>query len=117
MIYREDQGEALQLLVQADVVVVCSHPDGWNLIAVEACVVGPETQRLILSEHVGAVELAAPVAEIIQDPSDLSDLTASPQSAIENGPHAGIERRSLRLPTTGEWWVAIRNLHDRSSRT
>jgi trehalose-6-phosphate synthase len=111
IIHREAQDEALQLLRRADVVVVCSSAEGWNLVAVEACALGADSQRLILSAQAGAVEVLAPIAEVIHDPLSHSDLAAAIRLAIEGGSRGRTSRRDVKLPTTAEWWNQIMQMH------
>jgi trehalose-6-phosphate synthase len=113
IVEREAQDDALQLLQDADVVVACSRSDGWNLVAVEACALGSDSQRLILSSKVGAAELLGPIALIVNDPLDELDLAAAIRCALEGGPrHCATSRRDVKLPTPEDWWSAIGKAHD-----
>jgi trehalose-6-phosphate synthase len=113
IVEREAQDDALQLLQQADVVVACSRSDGWNLVAVEACALGADSQRLILSSQVGAAELLGPMALIVDDPLSELDLASAIRRALEGGPrHGAISRRDVKLPTPEDWWSAIGQTHD-----
>jgi len=112
IVEREAQNDALQLLQQADVVVACSRSEGWSLVAVEACSLGADSQRLILSSQVGAAELLSPIALIVNDPLNQLDLASAIRRAIEGGPrHGAISRQEVKLPTPEDWWSAIGQIH------
>jgi glycosyltransferase involved in cell wall biosynthesis len=113
VIHREAQDEALQLLRSADIVVVCSRSEGWNLVAVEAYALGADTQRLIVSAYAGAAEVLAPVARVLRDPLSHLELAAAIRQAIDGGAsyYAGISREEVKLPTIAEWWNGIMQMH------
>jgi trehalose-6-phosphate synthase len=117
IVEREAQDDALQLLQQADVVVACSHSDGWNLVAAEACALGADTQRLILSANVGAAERFGPIALIVDDPASQLNLAAAVRSAVEGGPRYGTtSREDVRIPTFEDWWRAVHERAQESTR-
>jgi trehalose-6-phosphate synthase len=110
---RQSQSEALWLLQNADVVVVCSHADGWNLVATEACVLGSDPQRLVLSSQVGATDLLKPIAHLVQDPSSDAEIAYAIRAAIENRPSGRVRRTQLEFPRPEDWWNGIVKLHHR----
>jgi trehalose-6-phosphate synthase len=109
----EAQTDALRLLQRADIVVTCSRADGWNLVAVEAAALGPDSQHLILSATVGAVDVLGAIAQIVKDPLNLDAWTKALGAAIAGGPRSGpVSRDSLRLPDPKEWADAIDLIHE-----
>jgi trehalose-6-phosphate synthase len=92
--------------------VACSRSDGWNLVALEACALGADTQQLILSTTVGAAEVLAPVARVVEGPAREAALAAALRDALDEGPRkGGRSRREIELPTPENWWRAIENAH------
>ena len=115
---RQSWGDALWLLQNADIVVACSLADGWNLVAVEACALGTDAQRLILSSQVGAAELLGPIACVVHDPSSEAEITQAIRAAIENRlrPNS-MFRKQILLPSPTDWWDRIIELHHRFGRS
>jgi trehalose-6-phosphate synthase len=114
---RQNQQEALWLLQKADVVVACSRADGWNLVAAEACALGTDTQRLIISSQVGAVDLLWPIAYLVDDPLNMAELEQAICAAIQDlSSHDRISRAQVLLPKPEDWLRGIIELHHRFSR-
>lgn len=98
-----DRGDALRLLQKADVVVVGSLTDGWNLVAAEAAVLGGPRQQLVLSAGIGAIEVLRPRAWVVDDPGSVTAVADSLRQALTAPPR----RDAVALPMPTDWWRGV----------
>ena len=111
-----DRGDALHLLREADVVVVCSRADGWNLVAAEAAVLGPPEQQLVVSAGIGAAELLRPRAWVVDDAGSDASVADGLREALAAWA-ARHPRGDVALPSPREWWRGVSTAVDAASRS